>query len=233
MIKLPDNKRHILFICAGIFCFLTALVLLQSFKGRFGQDQAVSGLPEMEDTIEVSAPAVGGIGGAKHLVSSAGENNAGSKWVVYVTGSVKKPGVYELSADSRVYNALEAAGGFSADADPDGINLAASVSDGMHIKFPSKNDKKENPANDNQNPQSARPASFPRGGHVSAVQINLNSCTASELENLPGIGPKTAEQILSYREKNGVFARTEDLLLIKGIGPKKYEAIRELVAVAP
>ncbi len=63
-------------------------------------------------------------------------------------------------------------------------------------------------------------------------RIDLNRCTAKDLEEIPGIGPKTAQLILQYREKEGGFRRVEDLLLVSGIGPKKFELLKEHVLVA-
>lgn len=227
MLKLPDNKLRVLFICGGLFCFLTAFVLLQSFKGKFGKEpDDVSGLAAMEDTIDVSAAKA--VDGAEaKRVASAQSGRTAAKWVVYVTGSVKKPGVYELPEGSRVYQALEAAGGFAEGADQEGINLASMLADGEHVRFPSLKDTKGAPPG--VKPSARQPA--PSSGVIAPGLINLNTCNATELETLPGIGSKTAQTILTHRELNGEFTRTEDLLLIKGIGPKKYDAIRKLVTV--
>lgn len=129
MLNLPENKRCILFVCAGLLCFLSAFALLQTFKGRFEQASDLSQLPEAEETIEISAADSSGPQSAAEVGHSA------AKWVVYVTGSVRKPGVYELPAGSRVYHALEAAGGFAGDADREAVNLASTLKDGDHIKL--------------------------------------------------------------------------------------------------
>lgn len=223
-LKLTDKKRQTLLLCAGLFCFLTAFVLLQSFKGRFGDEEWV--LPELEETIAVgqqrAAPAEEAV-----LPLSAAMSDGAAQWIVYVTGAVKKPGVYEISPDSRVYQLLDLAGGFAGGADREGINLAAPLQDGMHISFPAKGEPRE------QLPLNVTPPAKPAAGKSSKVSININACSAVELMQLPGIGPKTAQMIMEHRDENGGFGRVEDLLLIKGIGPKKYDAIRELVVAAP
>lgn len=232
MVKIPAPKTHILLVCAGLFCFFTAFVLLHSFQGRFAQDSD-GGLPEMEDTIDVGAPQPAAVSENGMVASVAPGSAAEAKWVIYVTGFVKKPGVYEIAAGSRVYQALEAAGGFAPEADQEGINLAAPLQDGAHIRFPGRNEKDPRA----EQPPAAKPTgqNLPAPGTakpVAAVNaININTCSAAELTSLPGIGPKTAELILAYRKENGGFARIEDLLLIKGIGPKKYDAIRNLITV--
>lgn len=224
MLKIPAPKTHIFLVCAGLFCFFTAFVLLHSFRGRFEQDTA-AGLPELEDTIDVSAPKAAAVS-ENSLVSPVTQGSAGeAKWIIYVTGFVKKPGVYEIAAGSRVYQALEAAGGFTPDADTEGINLAAPLQDGAHIRFPGRNEKDSR----TEQPSAAKPAGHGQpvlNAPKQAAAVNINTCSAAELTSLPGIGPKTAELILAYRSENGGFARIEDLLLVKGIGPKKYDAIR-------
>lgn len=224
MLNLPENKRCILFVCAGLLCFLSAFALLQTFKGRFEQASDLSQLPEAEETIEISAADSSGPQSAAEVGHSA------AKWVVYVTGSVRKPGVYELPAGSRVYHALEAAGGFAGDADREAVNLASTLKDGDHIKFPSKSETKVSPQSRSRQPSFVRPS----GSSDTAERprpLNLNTCAAGELERLPGIGPNTARSILERREAGGGFKKKEDLLLVKGVGPKKYDAIRELVTV--
>lgn len=234
MLKLPDEKQNILFICVGLFCLITAFVLIQSFKGKFEQGApAVSGLPTMTDSIDVGARRAPT---ASEQPSSAFvPANTSAVWVVYVTGAVKKPGVYEIPAYSRIYAALEAAGGFSVDADQDAVNLALVAEDGMHIRFLFRNEAGEPLQGETQRrPEPQSPSGHAVRTEVNALRLlNLNYCTAADLQTLPGIGKKTAKQIVSYRKTHGNFARVEDLLLIKGIGPKKFDAVKELITVVP
>lgn len=231
------NRRNLIFIFLGLLCFIGAAILLHSFKGRFGQDTAgkttVQMMPVMEDTIEVAPPA-SNTASTRQLSVVPAETSAEKKeWVVYITGSVKKPGVYRIPAGSRVYQALEVAGGFSSEADQEAVNLAAMLQDGAHIKFPAKGEPV--PRQDPASPAPSAPASGT--GSISAFDlnqglININSAIKEDLEKLPGIGPKTAQMIIDHREKNGPYKRKEDLLLIKGIGPAKYDAVKNLVTVA-
>lgn len=229
------NRRNGILIVLGLLCFIGAAVLLHSFKGRFGQETAgkatVQMMPVMEDTIDVSPNAAaeqqsGGADGA----DTKGRDPLKEVWVVYVTGAVNKPGIYRIPSGSRVYQALDAAGGFAPDADREAVNLAAMLQDGSHIKFPAKGE----PA-PQQNILPSAPASgtgssagTDRSGHL----ININTAIKEDLEKLPGVGPKTAQLIINYREKNGAYKRKEDLLQIKGIGPAKYDAVKNLVTVA-
>ena len=223
-----------LMIAAGILCFAVAFILLNSFRGEFGKDTAglSSEMPQMEDTIDVT-PKASALANSEpeRLASIAQTAPTAAKWVVYVTGAVRNPGVYEIAPSSRVYEALNAAGGFSSDADQEAINLAATLSDGLHIKFPRKGETVA------QQPQSAAPQqsrapqqSAARNAAVSG-KININTAGVSELVKLPGIGQKTAQSIVDHRAAKGSFARVEDLMNVKGIGPKKFDAIKDDITV--
>ena len=110
-------------------------------------------------------------------------------------------------------------------------HLAAMLQDGAHIRFPAVGEKAPQQA-------PAAPAQPSSGGaatpeaNASSELININTADKEGLEKLPGVGPKTAQLIIDYREKNGAYKRTEDLLLIKGIGPARYDAVKNLITVA-
>ncbi|MGD9666500.1 MAG: helix-hairpin-helix domain-containing protein [Synergistaceae bacterium] len=230
------NRRNYLLLILGLICFFSAAILLHSFKGRFGEDTAgkktVDMMPVMEDTIDVSTSAQSAASSSQAVsVVSVNPEAVKEEWVVYITGSVKKPGVYRIPTGSRIFNALEAAGGFAAEADQEAVNLAAMLQDGAHVKFPSKGET----ATPQQTPAGpAQPTSSvgSLGPKASAGLININTAMREDLEKLPGVGPKTAQLIIDHREKNGAYKRPEDLLLIKGIGPAKYDAVKNLVTVA-
>lgn len=228
------HKPNYVMILLGLLCFLAASILLHSFKGRFtqeyGEEKSMgSSMPVMEDTINVS----GNTSASEQLteVSPTPGVAVNQDWVIYVTGSVKKPGVYRVPINSRVYQALEIAGGFTAKADQESVNLAAMLEDGAHIRFPAKG---ETGTAQNQG-GGVQPTSQPAKTQVvktaDSAKINLNTADQSKLEELPGFGPKTSQLIIQYRDSNGGFKRVEDLLLVKGIGPKKYDAIKNLVTV--
>lgn len=188
-------------ISAGVLCFLIALFLVHSFSGKF--------------TVNTPPEEISGDEGIVGTVSSAEQSKNASPWVVYVTGSVKQPGVYEVPPDSRVHYAVERAGGFSAMADPEGVNLAEKLSDGAHIRVPAKGEAQANGAGNTAASSTGR--------------VDINSATVAELQTLPGVGPKTAEAIIANREAMGRFVQVDDLMRVKGIGPKRMEQLRELV----
>ncbi|RME87180.1 MAG: ComEA family DNA-binding protein [Anaerolineae bacterium] len=128
---------------------------------------------------------------------------------VYVTGAVPRPGVYTLPRGSRVADAIDAAGGFLTTADPGQLNLAAPLTDGEWIEVLTSEEAEA----------------------LQALLVDINTATASELEELPGIGPTLAEKIVEYRDEHGDFARIEDLLNVPGIGQATFERIRDLITV--
>jgi competence protein ComEA len=135
---------------------------------------------------------------------------------VYVTGAVLEPGVYYLPEECRVQDALEAAGGPTANADLDRVNLAQRVHDEDQIYFPEVGE---------ENLPSTRTGGSEPG------QVDINTASAQELEELPGIGPTLAQNIMDHRESHGPFSTIEEVMDVRGIGPALFEAIRELIAV--
>jgi competence protein ComEA len=149
--------------------------------------------------------------------------------VVHVAGEVKSPGVYTLPNGARMVDAVTAAGGATARADLEVINLATPLIDSSQIYVPAKGVAAR--------PNFARPqpgvngvAAAPNAPSASGV-VNINRASVSELDALPGVGPSTAQAIVDYRMANGPFGSPEDLLNVKGIGPAKFDAMRKLVEV--
>ncbi len=139
-----------------------------------------------------------------------------SPLVVHVAGAVRRPGVYQLPQGSRVADAIRKAGGPRKDADLDSVNLAAFLEDGQKVFVAPK----------------IKPTTLkfsPRRKAARAKVVNVNLASASELEALPGIGPVIARRIVEYRRSHGPFRRPEDLLNVKGIGPKKLARIKPYI----
>jgi competence protein ComEA len=141
--------------------------------------------------------------------------------VVHITGAVPRPGVYALPEGARVQDAISAAGGFLAEAEKSGINLARVLDDGEQIDIPYV--------------EGASIVVPTPGIEVvdssSTELININTASQFELETLPGIGPTTAEKIIEYREENGPFSTIEDIMDVSGIGPGTFERIKDLITV--
>lgn len=137
--------------------------------------------------------------------------------IVHVAGAVNAPGVYQLAAGSRVIDAVSAAGGLAADANPDAVNLAAMVVDSERVYVPALGELTTTAA---------------AGAEVAEVwPININTADAARLEDLPGVGPATAAAIIAFRDQHGPFASIAQLADVRGIGPAKLEAISALVTV--
>ncbi len=152
--------------------------------------------------------------------------------VVHVAGAVKNPGVVRLPPGSRVDDAVKAAGGFSAQADPDLVNLAQPLEDGVQVYVP----RKDEPVEVEKRVGAIEAGSLSTRTGTSrserpADKVNLNTATAEQIENLPGIGPATARAIVEYRKQNGGFSSVDELIEVRGIGPKKLEQIRPFVTV--
>jgi competence protein ComEA len=132
---------------------------------------------------------------------------------VHVKGEVHQPGVYALPEDSRVIDAVQAAGGAKGGADVDKLNLAARLEDGMEVVVLSQGE------------------STTVVQQAADARINLNTASAEELDRLPGIGSTRAQAIVEYRQEHGRFLAVDDLKQVPGIGPKMLDQIRDKVTV--
>lgn len=141
---------------------------------------------------------------------------------IHVVGAVAQPGVYTLPAGSRLIEAVEAAGGLTAEADPERINLADFVRDGQQVYIPRLGTAP---------PPSPTPLAAQADAGGARAPLDLNTATAAELETLPGIGKVYAERIVAYRQEHGPFKSSEEIMQVKGIGPACYEQIRDLIVV--
>ncbi|MEX0675028.1 MAG: helix-hairpin-helix domain-containing protein [Gaiellaceae bacterium] len=149
-------------------------------------------------------------------VAEATERASPEQVVVHVVGAVRSPGLYRLDDGSRVADALALAGGTTRKADLTAVNLAALLLDGTQIVVPKVG---PGPAAASGTDASGAPAG----------PIRLNSATVEELQEIPGVGPVTAQQIVAFREQNGPFRSVDELDAVPGIGPKRLEQMRELV----
>ena len=144
---------------------------------------------------------------------------------IHVAGNVLKPGVYEMPADSRVVDAIRIAGGANAIADLNAINLANRLNDAQQVYVPAVGEKVP-PSSSGLSAGGVGTGSAPNSVEY---PININSADVALLDELPGVGPSTAQAIVTYRDQNGPFASVSGLEDVPGIGPAKVAAIQRLV----
>lgn len=161
------------------------------------------------------------------------DSSGDGELVVHVAGAVQHPGVFTLGTGSRVFQALEAAGGATSEAELSALNLAAVIADASQIFVPTK----EQASSLGANPEAAGVGGGQGGGVAGGPVepkslINVNTATAEELDALPGIGPVLAGRIVTWRTDHGPFATVDGLQAVAGIGTKLLAGIRESVVVS-
>lgn len=140
-----------------------------------------------------------------------------------VTGAVANPDVYRLPAGSIVKDAVQAAGGATADADLTRINLATELVDQQQVRVPHINEAGTDPPS---------PGGGPPSAPVSAItRVNINLASADELASLPGIGPELARRIVEWRATHGAFKHIEDIKQVRGIGDSIFDQIKNGITV--
>ena len=188
------------------------------------------------------SPAPGPGGGGAGLASSAGPASAGGatsggdaassgQIVVDVDGAVAHPGLYKLPPDSRVQAALAAAGGLSPQADVHRINRAAKLHDGQKLYVLSQGESGPPQAASGGQSCEGQSCTSAEGGVAGSDTegqglVNINTANATQLTQLPGVGPAIAQKIIDYRTANGPFTSVDDLTKVPGIGAAKLAQIK-------
>lgn len=188
------------------------------------------------------SPAPGPGGGGAGLASSAGPASSGGatsggdtagsgQIVVDVDGAVAHPGLYKLPPDSRVQAALAAAGGLSPQADVHRINRAAKLHDGQKLYVLSQGESTPPLAASSGQGCEGQACTSAEGGVAGSDTegqglVNINTANATQLTQLPGVGPAIAQKIIDYRTANGPFTSVDDLTKVPGIGAAKLAQIK-------
>lgn len=194
--------------------------------------------------IEKMAGAVSSSDEPSETTVSGASISAVLKIKIDVAGAVVNPGVYELFEDSRVEEALNAAGGLAEGADREwvskNLNLAAKLSDGDKLYIPKAEETKSVPSVTNEPAPVVPPSSAgiisgvetPSGGSLNCSRVNINTASVSTLDDcLPGIGPAYAQRIVEYRESHSGFKSIEEIQEVSGIGPKTFEKLKDQIVV--
>ena len=207
---------------AAMSCLMLLLLYGCAYQGQVSP--AVNVLPEensvqesgtlqAEDTVQGEGDGSLRTDAQSGRGSSAGE---AQKYAVFVCGSVAAPGVYELPAGSRVYEAIALAGGMTDEAAQTAVNQAELLTDGQMIEIPTKEEQQAQTA-----AEEARLDGL----------VNINTADLEELKTLPGIGDSKAHSIIAYREKNGAFKATADIKNVDGIGEGIYAKLEGCMKV--
>ena len=148
---------------------------------------------------------------------------------VHVCGAVENPGVYELAGDARVYQAVEAAGGFLPEACEDYVNQAGVLTDGKRLYIPTEDEVRElSQAGKDTLTEELLLQSDSETDPADGL-VNINTASMEELCTLPGIGEGKARHIISYRESTGKFEQIEDIMKVEGIKEGLFGKIRDLI----
>lgn len=238
------KRNH--FIRRSKLCVLAAVVGMLLVLSACGSKEAV--LLEEKDLVQ------------KPEVFDEGELAAQPEWAkqpeavkqveastlfVHICGEVMEPGVYELPAGSRIFEAVEAAGGFTEAASTSYVNLAQELSDGWKVEIPVLGESVENMASEQKMAGSEGVAVGEAAGitadGISATGaagsmaenglVDINTATKQELCTLPGVGESRAESIISYREKNGGFTKIEDIMKVEGIKDGMFSKMKDKICV--
>lgn len=201
--KLKENKIKIL----KIGCISAALIIAIIGLATFGKGDEDT-LKEIEAMNEKNA--------ATDEMPEAEETE---DVIVDISGAVKNPMVAQLPAGSRIDDAIKAAGGLIENADISNVNRAQILEDGQKIFIPALG---ENSVSGKTSVTSKVPGS---------QKVNINTATDEELRTIDGVGPATAEKIINYREKNGIFKSVEDIKEVDGIGEKTFEKLKDDICV--
>lgn len=216
---MQDNLRK----TAG-FCLILFLLIVTASCARKEDD----GLQEI--SLEAESTGESADSGADEEDTSSEEGGAPSaqeaaekKAFVYVCGAVNAPGVYEVESDSRVFEAIELAGGVTAEAVPELIDQARTVTDGERIYVPNR-EEAETGGTEGLGTKAA-------GILDGKKKININTAGKDELMELTGIGEAKAESILKYREEHGSFQSIEELMQIEGIKEGVFNKIKDDITI--
>lgn len=194
-----------------------------------------------ENQKQVGSEASAGDMAAGQIQQQAGE---GATICVHVCGAVEKAGVYELPAGSRVYEAVEAAGGFVEEADESYVNQAQQLTDGSKLVIPTADQVRNTPENGGTGIEQigiVEQTALPDGGETMSAaadssmeadgKININTASEAQLCEIPGIGATRAAAITTYRQEHGSFHSIEEIMNVSGIKEGTYAKIKDSIKV--
>ena len=213
----------------ALIIVISCILFLSCSRGSGNQKIRISKSENLSSSEQVNSneeKSEGNDAGKSNAVSGEDadreEDKTQTEVYVYVCGEVVNPGLYALPEGARAMDAVTAAGGFTEDAATDIINLAEIETDGSMLRIPSVQEVKNGEI---EIPTASGGFSGQNG------LIDLNTADVDKLCEIPGIGEAKAKAIIDYRNRNGKFAKTEDLMLVPGIKEGTYEKIRDYIKV--
>ena len=238
-------ETTILAFFIGIFlcgCTRREQLVLEDVSAQTEQQFDLQAVQEQDGSVAAEESAVQQLP-EQSMQSTSGNSGQPQTIFVHVCGAVKSPDVYELPSGSRVYEAVQAAGGFAEDADSNYVNQAQMVSDGMKLVIPTV-EQTETLISEGENligivegqgsaDGSGITAADTDTGQSDAAdgKININTASEAELCNIPGIGATRAAAIVAYRQEKGGFSSIEDIMNVSGIKEGTYEKIKDSIKV--
>ncbi|MBQ9135722.1 MAG: ComEA family DNA-binding protein [Lachnospiraceae bacterium] len=196
--------------------FFTGLLVLTSACGDTAKKDTLLFISEQEATEYLQDGGEEPFIGVKEQRSAESTVGQTDTVFVHICGEVISPGVYEVSAGSRIYDVLQLAGGFTDEAAEEYLNLAAPVTDGMQIVILSEEEAAEEKE---------------RQRKEDLGLVNINTASVEELCTLPGIGESRAADIVAYRTANGNFKEPQDIMQVNGIKSALYEKLKDKICV--
>ncbi len=205
-------------VAAGIF--LLAGCLFSGCGGRKQQEELLL-LPAGEEAcMEVEEGAE-----SQRMEEEPPKETPVKDYVVHICGAVQNPGIYILEEESRIYQAIEKAGGFSEEADQDYLNQADRLTDGMKLYVPTKEETAE------AGGMGSWQGVGETGLQAESTLVNINTAGEELLCTLSGVGSTRAKSIIAYREKNGAFQKIEDIMNVDGIKDGLFQKIKDSITV--
>ena len=234
MVALP-LRRLVPYIAGSLVVLAVGAWTLHGSGSASGKDGEPAVIIGPATTISGGGQPSGGVGSggtppAGDVQGGPSTSTTTATVFVQIAGAVRRPGVYEVAVGSRVFEALLEAGGVSPEGDEQALPLAAPVTDGMRVFVPRKDQDASGGGDSGGGGAFGGGITVPSPAPgASSGPVSLNTATAAQLDELPGIGPATAARIIAFREANGPFTTIDELDDVSGIGPATVERLRDLV----
>lgn len=199
---IQQYKQYIIsgIILFSITCSVIVIVLVNSRQDTLPEDELV---PNSVSSLQ-----------------SSDQESTTAQIYVDIKGAVEKPGLYEGTLNMRVWDAVMLAGGVKDIADTKRVNFSERIADQMVIYIPEVGEEAQSAENNSQSEESQS---------KDVNKINLNQASEAELQTLPGVGQKKAQEIIRYREENGGFKTIEEIKNISGFGEKTFEKLKDAI----